>query len=172
MSAQSTREQTNIGEPFEAQWAWRTGAVSGFVATVAMGIAITVGDLTVMREAIAGLYTFEGNLLVGWLAHLVHGSLFGVVFAGVLSDPSFHRVTDWAWKSVLSGAVYALFLALAGAGVIMPIWLSVVGFGSPPPVPNVTAPLVGWHVIYGLVLGGVYTVLDRRWNAGSAQSRE
>lgn len=172
MCARTTRERADLGEPFDAAWAWRTGAASGFVATAVMGVAITLGDLAVLREAIAGLYAFEGNLLAGWVAHLVHGSLFGVLFAATLSDPALHRVTDWAWKSVLAGVVYALVLALAGAGIIMPIWLNVVGFASPPPVPNVSAALVGWHVLYGVVLGGVYTALDRRWHVSPGQPRE
>lgn len=167
-----TRERTESREPFEASWAWRTGAVAGFVATAAMGVAIMLGDLAVLREAIAGLYTFEGNLVAGWAAHLVHGSLFGVIFAATLSDPALHRVTDWAWKSVLAGVVYALVLAVVGAGFVMPVWLNIVGFGPSLSVPNVTAALVGWHVVYGLVLGGVYTVLDRRWNVSDDQSRE
>jgi hypothetical protein len=158
-----TGEAPDVGEPFEAGWHWRAGAVSGFVATVVMGVAITVGDLAVLREAIAGLYAFEGNLVAGWVAHLVHGTLFGVVFAVVLSDPSLYRVSEWAWKTVLAGVVYALILALAGAGMIMPIWLRLVGFGSPPTFPNVSAALVGWHLLYGVVLGGAYVVFDRRW---------
>ncbi|MEF8853405.1 MAG: histidine kinase [Haloarculaceae archaeon] len=161
--ATDTGEATEAVEPFEAGWHWRAGATAGFVATVAMGVAITVGDLAVLREAIAGLYAFEGNLLAGWLAHLAHGTLFGVVFAVVLSDPSLYRVSEWAWKTVLAGVVYALVLALAGAGFVMPIWLGVVGFGNPPTVPNVSAPLVGWHVLYGVVLGGAYAALDGRW---------
>jgi hypothetical protein len=161
--ATDTSDATEAMEPFETDWHWRVGAASGFVATVVMGAAITAGDLTVLREAIAGLYAFEGNLVAGWLAHLVHGTLFGVVFAVVLSDPALYRVSEWAWKTVLAGVVYALILALAGAGMIMPIWLRLVGFGSPPAFPTVSAALVGWHLLYGVVLGGAYTVFDRRW---------
>jgi hypothetical protein len=162
--ATETGESTERVGPFEAGWHWRVGAVSARVATVVMGAAITVGDLTVMREAIAGLYASEGNLLAGWVVHLAHGTLFGVLFAVVLSDPSLYRTSELAWKSVLAGVVYALALAFVGAGFVMPVWLSIVGFGNPPPVPNVSTALVGWHVIYGVVLGGAYTVLDGHWN--------
>jgi sterol desaturase/sphingolipid hydroxylase (fatty acid hydroxylase superfamily) len=162
MSAR-TGEAADVGEPFEASWHWRVGAVSGFAATVVMGVGITIGDLRVLQGGIAGLYAFEGSLVAGWVAHLLHGTLFGVLFAVVLSDPSLYRVSEWAWKTVLAGVVYGLVLALAGAGFVMPVWLGLVGFGSPPPVPNISAPLVGWHVIYGIVLGGAYAVLDHRW---------
>lgn len=149
-------------DPFLGRWAWRSGAVAGLVAAVVTGVAITAGNLTVLREFIAALYGFEGSLVVGWLAHLFHGALFGVAFAAVLSDPGLYGLTDWLWKTVLAGVVYGVVLAVAGAGVLMPIWLSVVGFSSPPEIPNVTTPLLAWHVVYGSVLGAAFTVLDRR----------
>ncbi|MFB6140172.1 MAG: histidine kinase [Halosimplex sp.] len=149
-------------DPFTGRWSWRNGAVAGLVATVVTGVAITVSDLVVIRESVAALYGFEGVLVAGWIAHLVHGTLFGVGFAAVLSDPGLYRLSDWLWKTILAGAVYGLVLGVVGAGVIMPIWLSVVGVSSPARVPNVTAPLLLWHLGYGLVLGAVFGVLERR----------
>jgi len=162
MVAQTTREGSEVTTPFTSSWSPRSGAVAGFVATAVMGVAISLGDLSVLRDAVAGLYTFEGNLFAGWIAHLIHGTLFGVLFAVILSDPGLYRLTDWIWKTVLAGVVYGLVLALAGAGVIMPIWLSTVGFSSPPSVPNVTLPLIAWHALYGTVLGATFAVVDGR----------
>lgn len=90
------------------------------------------------------------------MAHLFHGTLFGMIFAAVLADPGLYRVNERIWKSVVAGAVYGLVLAVAGAGIIMPIWLGVVGFPTPPSIPNVTTPLLIWHAIYGVVLGGLF----------------
>lgn len=42
----------------------------------------------------------------------------------------------------------------------MPVWLPAVGSPANPPFPNFAAPSLLWHVVYGLVLGGVYAVLD------------
>lgn len=140
----------------ETGWRWRGGAIAGLVATVAMGIAITTVEAATMRVAIAGLYGQSGNLVAGWLAHLLHGTLFGMLFAVLLSDPGVHRVPEWYWKTIVAGVTYGLVLAVVGAGIIMPIWLNVVGFQSPPPVPNVTRSLLVWHLLYGLVLGGVF----------------
>jgi len=135
------------------------GGISGAVATAAMGVAITVVDLATLRVAIAGLYGLSGSLFAGWVAHLFHGTLFGVLFALVLTDPALARLTDWNWKTTLAGTVYGLVLFIAGAGLIMPMWLSAVGFASPPPLPNFTAGSLVWHVIYGVVLGGLYAAL-------------
>ena len=140
-------------DPFAARWAWRGGAVAGLIATVAMGIAISLMRLATLRLSIAGLYGLEGNLAAGWIAHLVHGAIFGVIFAAILADPGLYRVPEWIWKSVVAGAVYGLVLAVVGAGIVMPIWLGAVGFPSPPSFPNVTAPLLIWHLVYGVVLG-------------------
>lgn len=146
----------------EASWRWRGGAIAGFVATVVMGLAITLVEASTMQVAIAGLYGQSGNLLAGWLAHLVHGTLFGVLFGVLLSDPGIHRVADWYWKSIIAGVTYGLVLAVVGAGIIMPIWLNVAGFPAPPPIPNVTSSLLVWHLLYGLVLGGVFPAVKTR----------
>lgn len=147
---------------FEVQPAWKGGAVAGLVATIVMGIVIVLTDLTTLRGAIAGLYGLQGNLVAGWGAHLVHGTLFGMLFAIILADPGLYRLTDWHWKTVVAGVVYGLVLSIVGAGIIMPIWLGVVGFPAPPSLLNVTVPTLTWHLIYGLVLGGIFPFLDDR----------
>jgi len=143
-------------EAFEFDIAWQGGALSGLVATVLMGIVITLTDVETLRVVIAGLYGFEGSLVVGWASHLVHGTLFGVLFAVVLSDPSLHRLEDWLWKSVVAGVVYGLSLAVIAAGVLMPIWLGVAGVVDPPSIPNVSVASLLWHAVYGLALGAAY----------------
>lgn len=141
---------------FEYGWKWRVGALAGFVATVMMGLVITVVDLETLRVAIAGLYGQSGTLVVGWLAHLVHGTVFGVLFAAVLTDPSLHRVHESTGESVAAGLVYGLVLAVVGAGIIMPMWLEVVALPSAPPLPNITLPILAWHLVYGAVLGAAF----------------
>jgi len=148
------------GNPFESAWAIRGGAVAGILATGVMGVAISLMRLETLQMAIAGLYGQGGNLIAGWIAHLLHGTIFGVGFAGLLADPGLHRLTEWAWKTVLAGIVFGLLLALIGAGFVMPVWLSAVGAAPIPPVPNVTVELVIWHLIYGGVLGAVFPYFE------------
>jgi sterol desaturase/sphingolipid hydroxylase (fatty acid hydroxylase superfamily) len=147
--------------PFESVWAWRGGAVAGFGATVVMGVTMTVMNLAVLQEAIASLYGMQGSLVAGWIAHLAHGTLFGALFALVLADPGLHRLTEWRWKTLVAGVVFALVLAVFGAGIIMPIWLGVAGFPTPPSIPNVTMPLLLWHLVYGIVLGALFPAVER-----------
>ncbi|WP_152041309.1 histidine kinase [Salinigranum salinum] len=147
-------------EPFESGVSWRTGGLAGFVATVVMGLVIGVMDLATLRVAIAGLYGFEGSLVAGWVAHLAHGTLFGVVFAGVLADPGLYRVSEWLWKTVVAGVVFGLVLAVAGAGIVLPIWLGAVGVDVGASIPFVTVPSLLWHTLYGVVLGVGFHVGD------------
>jgi hypothetical protein len=155
-------ESVETPEAFEKTWAWKGGVVAGVAAAIVMGVAISIVQLDTLRLAIAGLYGFQGSLAVGWIAHLAHGTLFGLIFAWVLSDPSLYRIDDWAWKSAVAGVVYGLVLAVVGAGIIMPMWQGVVGVPTQGPIPNVTTPTVFWHAIYGIVLGGLFPfVADR-----------
>lgn len=155
----NANERVETPEAFEGAWAWKGGAVAGFAAAIVMGVAISIVELDTLRLAIAGLYGFEGNLVAGWIAHLAHGTLFGLIFAGILSDPSLHRIDDWAWKSAVAGVIYGLVLAVLGAGIIMPMWQGVVGVPTQGSIPNVTTPTVLWHAIYGVVLGGLFPSL-------------
>lgn len=152
-----------VGEPFEpftSRWAWKGGAAAGLAATVVMGVAISTMRLETLRLAIAGLYGTPGSLVVGWVAHLVHGTIFGAIFAAILADPGLYGLSTWRWKTFIAGMVYGLVLAVVGAGVIMPIWLGAVGFPTPPRLPNVTVPMLVWHLIYGAVIGLVYPLLE------------
>lgn len=159
---------TDVYDPFQGRVRWRAGAVSGFVAAAVMGVAITLTELETLRVAIAGLYGFEGSLLVGWTVHLLHGTLFGLGFAAVLSDPGLYRLTDWWWKTLATALVYALILAVVGAGFVMPLWLEFVGVATVEAVPHLTVPLIAWHLVYGLVLGAVYPLAERTMGRADA----
>jgi len=149
-------------DPFSSRWDWRSGAISGLLAAVVMGVGITVAQQATMQVAIAGLYGQAGNLLVGWLAHVVHGTLFGILFALVLAEPGLYHLTDWPWKTALAGIVYGIVLAVGGAGIVMPMWLEVLGTASPEPIPVLSVPMLIWHLLYGAVLGTVFPFVEDR----------
>jgi hypothetical protein len=155
-----------VAGPFETGVSWRAGGVAGFAATAVMGVAISVMDLGTLRVAIAGLYGFEGSLVAGWIAHLAHGTLFGVVFATVLADPGLHRVSEWLWKTAVAGVVFGLVLGVVGAGIVLPIWLGVAGVDVEASVPFVTVPSLLWHGVYGVVLGAGFHAVDGRGLVG------
>lgn len=149
-------QETGEVAPFETSPALQGGAVAGFVATFTTSLVILAVDTAMFSDAIAGMYGFEDALAVGLVAHLFHGTLFGVVFAFVLSDPGLARLTDWLWKTALTGVAYGLVLALVATGFIMPVWIDFIGVAEITSMPYVTNSLVGWHVLYGLVLGALF----------------
>lgn len=145
---------------FFARWLWKEGAIAGFIAAALSALAITVVDPAVLSEQIAGLYSLQGSLIAGWIAHLVHGTVFGVVFAAILTDPTVVGARRTTGRTVFAALVFGFMLAVAGAGVFMPMWLEGIGVTDAPPLPNVTTPLVLWHAVYGGVLGVGFSVLD------------
>ena len=153
------RDQENVSE-LEAPIAWRGGVTAGFIATVATSLVILPTNASMFSETIAGMYGLEGMFFVGLVAHLVHGTLFGLVFAMILSDPGLVYITNWLSKTVLAGVVFGLTLAIVGTGFLLPVWTQFAGLTSPPEIPWITFPLLGWHAIYGLVLGLLFPFLE------------
>ena len=146
---------------FDVPVAWRGGAVAGVVATVSTMVIILPIEPEMFSETIAGMYGLEGAMAVGILAHIVHGTLFGLLFAGVLSDPGVVGITNWLWKTVLAGIVFGLSLAVMATGFVLPAWTQFAGLTDPPTMPYVTTTLLAWHVLYGAVLGLVFPFLEK-----------
>lgn len=147
-------------DPFESEWSIRGGAVAGLAATVVMGLVIMATDVETLSVGIAGLYGLGGSLVAGWAAHLIHGTLFGVLFAMILADPGLHGLTRYRWKTLVVGLAFGLLLAVIGAGIVMPIWLWAVGATPQPSIPHVTMTTLGWHVVYGLALALLFPVFE------------
>lgn len=141
---------------------WQAGAIGGLIGGVIMGVILWMMQPAVITGAIAGMYTLQGAL-IGWVAHLVHSVIFGVIFAAILSLPVLTRYADTVWPSAILGLIYGAILWVVAAGLVMPVWLMAVGFPVPPPFPNWTLPgsLVP-HLVYGVVLGGTYPLLRHR----------
>lgn len=154
----ATKDQVN--DPLKGHSSWKRGAVAGCFATIVMGGFIMAMDLELLQTAIAGLYAQEGNLAAGWAAHLLHGTIFGLLFAAIVSEPTIAGATRHPWKIVAVSTVYGLILSVAAAGIIMPIWLQAVGLSEIVSLPHVTRPMVLWHLVYGACLGAVFAAFD------------
>jgi hypothetical protein len=156
-SEQTVDSTVDILEP---EWPWRAGALAGLLATVATTIVIAVVNIEIIDQ-IAGLYGLEGNIFAGAIVHLLHGTLFGALFAMIVADPPISPDSGRRLLFPLGGLVYGVVLAVVGAGIIMPIWLGQVGYTSEAAIqiPYVTVGTLVWHAVFGLVLGTVYELL-------------
>ncbi|EMA55077.1 MULTISPECIES: hypothetical protein [Halococcus] len=138
---------------------WQAGIVGGLVGGAAMGAMITMMMQPVIEVAIPALYALAPppNGLAGWVVHMAHSAILGVVFAAVATGTGVGRGVG---RSAVVGLVYGVVLWVVLAAVVMPLWLGAVGFAGAPPFPNFALPgsLPG-HAVYGLLLGVVYAAL-------------
>ena len=136
---------------------WTTAILAGLGAGVVMGLMIQF--VMGIMPVIGALYGAEG-LVTGWVAHLAHSVAFALVFAAVVSQPPLAKYADSVGPAAGLGLVYGVILWLVAAAIVMPIWMAAVGLPSPG-VPNVNPQSLVGHVVFGVLLGGLYAVLSR-----------
>ena len=129
---------------------------------VAIVAAVVAGGLMgLIIQGIAGVVPVIGALygvkdpVVGWITHEFHSIVFGIIFAGLVAT------APTAYKGRLVGRVgigilWGLFLYFFAAGVVMPLWLRLVGL--PAPLPSLTPASFVGHTVWGVVLGVSYHV--------------
>ena len=137
---------------------WKAGVGGGLAGGLVFGAMMSVMTPDVLEMGIPAMYAIEGPAgALGWAIHMSHGAVIGLgvaAIAGLRPD-----TVDSVGRSLGVGAGYGLLVWVALAVVAMPIWLSVVGFPGAPPLPNVGVESLVGHVVYGTVLGGVYSAL-------------
>lgn len=134
---------------------WQAGVVGGLAGGAVMGAMITMMMQPVIEVAIPALYGLAPppNGLAGWVVHMAHSAILGVVFAAVATGTGVGR-------SAVVGLVYGVVIWVVLAAVVMPLWLGAVGFAGAPPFPNFALPgSLPAHAVYGLFLGVVYAAL-------------
>lgn len=115
----------------------------------------------VIAMAIPALYGQSG-IAAGWVVHLFHSVVFGILFAAVVSTTSLRRFAEtWSTGAVL-GLAYGVLVWVVAAAIVMPLWLGAVGFPQVPPLPNFNPQSLVGHLVYGLVLGVGYAIVQRR----------
>lgn len=136
---------------------FRDTTLASLVGGVGMGLILW--SLTDALPAIGGLYGVQ-SLTIGWILHLFHSVVFGILFVGLLEGPLRDDERTIGGRVAL-GTGYGLALWLVAAGFVMPIWLNAVGIESA--IPRLTLPSLLGHVTWGALLGGLYSLLtDRR----------
>jgi two-component system OmpR family sensor kinase len=137
-------------------------ALAGVLAGVVFGVMIQF--LLQRMTAIGALYTLgEPSVSIGWIAHMGHSAIFGLLF-GVLSwwRPVSDRISSPV-GSVVGGGLYGGSLWLVNIVLVWPLWLNAVSAPMSPPFPFLVSvqPLFG-HLVWGVLLGGIYWGLRNR----------
>lgn len=135
---------------------WQAGVVGGIAGAAVMAVLVSIMNAAVLAGAIPALYGLSGGV-AGWVVHLSHGAILGVVFAALVEMvyPGERSAATIVGLGLLWGVVTWVGLA----ALVMPLWLSAVGFPMAPPFPNVAPPSLLWHLAYGGVLGVAYAGL-------------
>jgi two-component system OmpR family sensor kinase len=134
------------------------GTAAGVLAGVAMGgVFLSTNDVL---PVIGSLYGVQ-NPVVGWVTHLFHSVVFALAALPGFASLRRTRGTLSVAAAAVAGVAWGSVLWLVAAGFVMPLWLRAVGIGAS--FPNL--PLVGLlaHVVWGVVFGGAYEWLERRW---------
>jgi len=132
----------------------RNAAIAGVVAGGLMGAILQLfsGQIGI----IGGLYGVQ-TLAVGWITHLFHSVVFAILFATLYNRYRQGSTAASPVEPPLLGVGYGFLLWLVAAGIVMGIWLNLVGIGSP--VPNLGPVSLAGHLSWGGALGVVYTLL-------------
>ncbi|MFC7097670.1 DUF6789 family protein [Halobaculum marinum] len=139
---------------------WRAGTIGGIAGGLAMGALVLAMNAATISVAIPSLYGLAPPPApgLGLVVHVSHGAVLGVVFAGIVGSLDLDDDRAVVGLGVAWGVVTWAVLA----ALVMPVWLGAVGSPANPPFPNFAPPSLLWHVVYGLVLGGVYAATADR----------
>ncbi|WP_233563592.1 ATP-binding protein [Haloarcula sp. Atlit-7R] len=129
---------------------------ASLVAAVVMGV--TMQALSGGVPVIGALYGVQ-NPLVGWVTHGFHSVVFGLVYAALVRTVPDHFSDRRRYYGVALG--WSVTLWLVAAGLVMPVWLSLVGIEAS--LPNLTATALLSHLLWGGSLAALYRYGCRVW---------
>ena len=133
---------------------WSAAFTGGLTAGLVMGLLMQF--LAQMMPMVGALYGTP-TATAGWIAHIVHSVVLALVFAAIVTSAPVDRYARTPRAVVGLGLAYGAIIWLALAGFLMPVWLGAVGVPDVP-VPNLTAMSLGFHLVYGGLLGIVYAI--------------
>ncbi|GAK33422.1 hypothetical protein JCM17846_23490 [Iodidimonas nitroreducens] len=145
------------------------GIIAAFIATVvlsaimlmkgAMGIMPELNVIKMLSGMSANMLQMPANPMIGWVMHFVIGSIiWGALFvAGLKLWPGSSSMMKGISFSIAAWLLMMILpMPMAGAGVF--------GLNM-----GIMAPIMTFvlHVIYGLVMGAIFTKLEERQHASS-----
>ena len=125
------------------------GIIGGLAGGVVFGILMQAMNMIPMVAMLVN----SRSLVVGWIVHLAISAFIGATFAVIFGGRGSRMGT-----TLVLGVGYGVVWWVLGALLIMParLGMDVLVFDS-----MAWLSLMG-HVLYGLVLGGVFALLTRR----------
>jgi len=154
-------ESAAASDPYVKRITLKRAVVAGVVGGVAFGIPLQL--LVERMGAVGALYNGgTASIAVGWVAHLGHSALFGVMLGLVTETGPLRALMERSpATAALVGVGFGLVLYATNILFLWPFWLETVGF---PPAAEWTIPytpvrpLFG-HLLYGVIAGTVFHAL-------------
>lgn len=141
-----------------------TGVTAGLVAGLGFGTMMQMmsaptpegGQMSMM--AMVAKVVGSTSLAVGWIYHLFNSAVIAAIFVWLLGDRAMSVGSGLAW-----GTLYGIAWWILGGQILMPLALGMPPFASimMPPMRMVAVGSLIGHIMYGLILGGLYPVLLR-----------
>jgi hypothetical protein len=149
------------------------GIISGLAAGLVFGMMMQMmsaptpdGKQMPMMQMVA-MVVRSGSIMVGWLYHLFNSAVIGGIFGWVLGNRTQTYSAGLGW-----GALYGVIWWILGAQILMPVLLGMPPFASVlmPPMHMVAMGSFVGHLIFGLILGGVFVALSNPKQIRDVQS--
>lgn len=151
------------------------GILGGLVGTAAFGALMELLGLPFVRSFVPALLGLEQQGVVGWAVHLTTGAVLGLLFGLIVSrdvvremlipyedEPELGPV-DVRARLVGAGLAYGLAVWAVLPMIVLPVWLGYVGGEQLDAVPGSALVSMIAHMVFGLLLGGVYSLVVSRW---------
>lgn len=158
----ATQNASNVGLGSIESSQWLAGAAGGFIGSILFGLMMQyVMPAPLLEIVIPAMYGIEGPaLLAGWAIHQFHGVVIGLAYVALVQIGPLREPARRFRGALGLGVVYGALATLGLAVIVMPLWLSAVGFPMAPPFPNIGFPdtimsLVG-HIVYAIPVALAY----------------
>lgn len=137
----------------------KAGIWGGLAGGAIFGIMMGMMGMLPMVAMLIG----SESATVGFIVHMAISAIFGTIFAFFLGAQIKSAGSGIGW-----GLVYGVILWVVGPLLIMPIWL---GMGHQLSAAGIVAaiPSLWGHLIYGFVLGLVFSLLARQTKTADVQ---
>lgn len=126
------------------------GVLGGIGGGIVFGILMHTMEMLEMVASLVG----QESAAAGWGVHLVISVVIGVGFALICG-----ALRPGSGAAIVYGLVYGAVWWVLGPLVLMPAML---GMGAFPPIEQPQLMSLVGHLVYGLVLAGVYVAVSRR----------
>jgi len=146
---------------------WLSAAAGGVLGSVLFGLIMQfVMTAPLLEIVIPTMYGVEAPALAaGWAIHVFHGVFLALAYValvqlGPLDEPA-RRING----AIGLGVAYGVLTTAVLAVLVMPLWLSAVGFPMAPPFPNLAFPAtvvstIG-HIVYAVPVALGYALASR-----------